>query len=259
MEGPMKNLFDPAGKVALVTGGTSGLGHAIAEAFLQNGVDVAVCSRHPESAPELAELAAAEGRRYLPVYCDITKEEDVEKMGDIIEKELGPVTMLVNSAGMNILKHAEDYDAESFNKVMSLNVLGTHNVSKMCGKRWMIPAHKGRIVNLSSAKAFLGTDRDYSRGQVDNAALVGGDHPALAAHLGQRHCADLRRDPHQRRPPVRPRILQLAGQAHPLRTSGHRQRYGRRSPLPLQRGLRVYHWCYPQSGWRRDLYAVISA
>ena len=97
MEGPMKNLFDPAGKVALVTGGTSGLGHAIAEAFLQNGVDVAVCSRHPESAPELAELAAAEGRRYLPVYCDITKEEDVEKMGDIIEKELGPVTMLVNS------------------------------------------------------------------------------------------------------------------------------------------------------------------
>ena len=116
----------------------------------------------PESAPELAELAAAEGRRYLPVYCDITKEEDVEKMGDIIEKELGPVTMLVNSAGMNILKHAEDYDAESFNKVMSLNVLGTHNVSKMCGKRWMIPAHKGRIVNLSSAKAFLGTDRDYT-------------------------------------------------------------------------------------------------
>ena len=162
MEGPMKNLFDPAGKVALVTGGTSGLGHAIAEAFLQNGVDVAVCSRHPESAPELAELAAAEGRRYLPVYCDITKEEDVEKMGDIIEKELGPVTMLVNSAGMNILKHAEDYDAESFNKVMSLNVLGTHNVSKMCGKRWMIPAHKGRIVNLSSANAFLGTDRDYT-------------------------------------------------------------------------------------------------
>ena len=57
MEGPMKNLFDPIGKVALVTGGTSGLGHAIAEAFLQNGVDVAVCSRHPESAPDLAELA----------------------------------------------------------------------------------------------------------------------------------------------------------------------------------------------------------
>ena len=172
--------------------------------------------------------------------------------------------MLVNSAGMNILKHAEDYDAESFNKVMSLNVLGTHNVSKMCGKRWMIPAHKGRIVNLSSAKAFLGTDRDYtaycaSKGAINmytaqlacEWAKFGISVNAIAPTFVV--------TPHQRRPSVRPRILQLAGQAHPLRTSGHRQRYGRRSPLPLQRGLRVYHWCYPQSGWRRDLYAVISA
>ena len=74
MEGTMKDLCVPAGRVALVTGGTSGLGHAIADAFLQNGVDVAVCSRHPESAPDLAGLAAAEGRRYLPVRCDITDE-----------------------------------------------------------------------------------------------------------------------------------------------------------------------------------------
>lgn len=162
MEGNMKHLFDFIGTTALVTGGTSGLGHAIAEAFLQNGVDVAVCSRHPESAEDLADLAKAEGRRYLPIYCDITDEASVEAMGDILEKEFGGVTMLVNSAGMNILKHAEDYDAASFNRVMNLNVTGTHIVSKLCAKRWMIPAHKGRIVNLSSAKAFLGTDRDYT-------------------------------------------------------------------------------------------------
>ncbi|PWM59453.1 MAG: 2-deoxy-D-gluconate 3-dehydrogenase [Subdoligranulum variabile] len=162
MEGSMKNLFVPAGKIALVTGGTSGLGHAIAEAFLQNGVDVAVCSRHPESAPDLAELAAAEGRRYLPVRCDITNEADVAALGDAVEQGLGPATLLVNSAGMNILKPAEDYDGDSFRKVMELNVTGMHLVSKMAAKRWMIPAHKGRIVNLSSAKAFLGTDRNYA-------------------------------------------------------------------------------------------------
>ncbi len=158
----MKDMFCPAGQIALVTGGTSGIGKSIAEAFLQNGVDVAVCSRHPGSAPELAELAAREGRRYLAVYCDITKEDDVEAMGQIVETQLGPATMLVNSAGMNILKHAEEYDQESFEKVMTLNVTGTHLVSKMAARRWMIPAHKGRIVNLSSAKAFLGTDRDYA-------------------------------------------------------------------------------------------------
>lgn len=162
MEGTMKDLFVPAGRVALVTGGTSGLGHAIAEAFLQNGVDVAVCSRHPESAPDLAELAAAEGRRYLPVRCDITDEADVAALGDAVEQGLGPATLVVNSAGMNILKPAEDYDAASFRKVMELNVTGMHLVSKMAAKRWMIPAHKGRIVNLSSAKAFLGTDRNYA-------------------------------------------------------------------------------------------------
>lgn len=162
MDRSMKNLFAPVGSAALITGGTSGLGHAIAEAFLQNGVDVAVCSRHPDSAPDLAELAAAEGRRYLPVYCDITSESGVEAMLDTVEKAFGPVLMLVNSAGMNILKHAEDYDADSFMTVMNLNVTGTHLVSKGAAKRWMIPARKGRVVNLSSAKAFLCADRDYA-------------------------------------------------------------------------------------------------
>ncbi len=162
MEGSMKDLFDFIGTAALITGGTSGLGHAMAEAFLQNGVDVAVCSRHPDAAPELEKLAAAEGRRYLPLYCDITDEASVEEMGERVEQAFGGVQMLINSAGMNILKHAEDFDAESFNRVLQLNVTGTHNVSKMCARRWMIPAHKGSIVNLSSAKAFLGTDRDYT-------------------------------------------------------------------------------------------------
>ncbi len=162
MSESMKNLFAPLGKTVLITGGTSGLGHAIAEAFLQNGVDVAVCSRHPDSAPDLAELAAAEGRRYLPVYCDVTDEAGVEKMLDTVGEAFGPVLMVVNSAGRNIHKPAEDYDGESFSKVLDLNVLGTHLVSKGAAKRWMIPAHKGRIVNLSSAKAFLCADRNYA-------------------------------------------------------------------------------------------------
>lgn len=162
MEGPMKDLLRPAGRVALITGGTSGLGHAIAEAFLQNGVDVAVCSRHPEDAPELGELAAAEGRRFLAAYCDVTDEKSVEALLDTVGEALGPVEMLVNSAGMNILKPAEDYDAESFDRVMDLNVRGTHLMCKNVAKRWMIPAGKGRIVNISSTKAFLCADRNYA-------------------------------------------------------------------------------------------------
>lgn len=162
MEKNMKNLFEPAGKIALVTGGTSGLGHAIAQAFLQNGVDVAVISRHPDNAGGLEKLAKEEGRRFIALKCDITEETQVEDTGEEIERNLGSITMLVNSAGMNILKPAEDYDISSFNKVLSLNISGMHLVSKMAAKRWMIPLSKGRIVNISSAKSFLGVDRDYA-------------------------------------------------------------------------------------------------
>lgn len=155
-------IFKPISNVALVTGGTSGIGHDIAANLLENGVDVAVCSRHPEAGADLAEIAAANGRKFLSVRCDITSEAEVDAMGDAIEAELGPALMLINSAGMNALKPAEDYDDATFSKVMDLNVNGTHIVSKMAAKRWMIPANKGRIVNLSSAKAFLGTDRNYA-------------------------------------------------------------------------------------------------
>ena len=158
----MKTPFAPVGRTALITGGTSGLGHAIAEMFLQNGIDVAVCSRHPESAPDLAELAAAEGRRYLAVRCDITDEADVQAMIDAVDEVFGPVLMVVNSAGMNILKPAEQYDAASFDRVMDLNVKGTHLVCAAAARKWMIPARKGRIVNLSSAKAYLCALSDYA-------------------------------------------------------------------------------------------------
>ena len=158
----MKTPFAPVGRTALITGGTSGLGHAIAEMFLQNGIDVAVCSRHPESAPDLAELAAAEGRRYLAVRCDITDEADVQAMIDAVDEAFGPVLMVVNSAGMNILKPAERYDAASFDRVMDLNVKGTHLVCAAAARKWMIPARKGRIVNLSSAKAYLCALSDYA-------------------------------------------------------------------------------------------------
>lgn len=157
----MKDMFLPAGSTALVTGGTSGLGHAIASAFLQNGIDTIVCSRHPEAGNDLADLAQQEDRRFLSVRCDITSESDVTDMLDAIDSNLGAVQILVNSAGMNILKPAEDYDADSFDKVLGLNLKGTHLVSKAVAKKWMIPANNGRIVNISSAKAFLGTDRDY--------------------------------------------------------------------------------------------------
>jgi len=78
-----------------------------------------------------------------------------------IEATLGPVDILVNCAGMNKLLPAEDYDEDSFDKVMGLNVKGTHLVTKAVGKKMMIPRQYGHIINISSVKGTLGTQQDY--------------------------------------------------------------------------------------------------
>lgn len=156
-----KNMFTLAGKKALIPGGTGGLGSAIARAFLQNGADVAVCVGHPEKAAQLEEEAEQAGRSFLSLRCDIRDRDDVAEMLDQVDKAFGRIDILVNSAGMNRLLPAEDYDEDTFDQVMDLNVNGIHTVTRAVGKRFMIPNRYGRILNLSSVKGFIGTKQDY--------------------------------------------------------------------------------------------------
>ncbi|MFT4005091.1 MAG: SDR family NAD(P)-dependent oxidoreductase, partial [Lacrimispora sp.] len=114
-----ENMFLLTGKTALVSGGTGGLGSAIARALLQRGAQVAVCGGHPEKAAFLEEEARQTGRQFLALRCDIRNREEVAKMLDEVEGTLGPVDILVNSAGMNHLQPAEDYEEEKFDQVMS--------------------------------------------------------------------------------------------------------------------------------------------
>ncbi|MDD3240925.1 MAG: SDR family oxidoreductase [Lachnospira sp.] len=155
------NFFSVKGKRALVTGGSSGLGKAIATALLQNGVSVAICSRDNSKAADLIEYAATNNFTLLPITCDIQNVSDVNTMMNLIEEKLGGLDILVNSAGMNKLIPAEDYDEETFNRVMGLNVTGLHLVTKAVGKRFMLPQNYGRIINISSVKSFIGTNTDY--------------------------------------------------------------------------------------------------
>ena len=156
-----QKLFSLAGKRALITGGTGGLGSQIAAAFLQNGADVAVCGGHPEKADPLGELAASLGRRFLALKCNITKPDEVTVMLDQIADSWGGLDILVNSAGINRLIRAEEYDDETFAQVMDLNLNGLHTVTREVGRRFMIPKNYGRIVNLSSVKSLIGTTENY--------------------------------------------------------------------------------------------------
>lgn len=156
-----QHLMDVSGKTALITGGTGGLGGAIAEALLQNGANIVVTGRDLQKAEWLKQEAMELGRDFLALQVDITDEAQVQEMVALLETQFGTVDILVNSAGMNILKKAEEYDGESWDKVFDLNVKGLHLVTSHIGKL-MIAQHYGKIINLSSAKSFLGVEQDYT-------------------------------------------------------------------------------------------------
>lgn len=142
-------LFSLKGKTALITGGTGGLGSEIAQAFLQAGAQVALVG-HVSKAGELKHSCRI-------FECNILDEDAINSM----MSELSSLDILVNCAGKNILLPAEDYDAASFYDVMNLNVNALHNVTREAGKRFMIPQKSGKIINLSSVKGIIGTDKDY--------------------------------------------------------------------------------------------------
>ena len=138
-------LFSLKNKNALITGGTGGLGSEIAAAFINAGAKVAVCGNHVEKA----------NSECLAVKCNINDEESVNNLMQVISDEFGTLDILVNCAGKNILKPAEDYDTSSFLDVMNLNVTALHAVTREAGKRFMIPQKSGKILSLSSVKIFV--------------------------------------------------------------------------------------------------------
>lgn len=149
------------GEYALVTGGSSGLGKAIATALMQNGIKVAICARNCDNATDLIQYAKDNNFTLLPIECDITDKTQVDNMINKIKNEFGNIDILVNSAGMNKLIPAKDYDCDTFNTVMGLNVTALHLVTKAIGSTFMLPNKHGRIINISSVKSFIGTDTDY--------------------------------------------------------------------------------------------------
>ena len=153
-------LFALNNKVALITGGTGGLGSEIAKAFMNSGSDIAVTG-HEAKAGEIINYASELGRRCLVIECDILSEQAINDLMNKISSEFGTLDILVNCAGKNILIPAEDYDSDSFMNVMNLNINALHNVTREAGKRFMIPNKSGKILNLSSVKSIIGTDKDY--------------------------------------------------------------------------------------------------
>ena len=151
----MSNLFDLSGRAAVVTGGTTGLGHAIALALAGAGADVAPTSRRIEQVNKTAGEIEALGRRALRMASDVQNRESLRALHDAVLKEFGKVDILVNAAGIGHKTPTLEADEAEWSRVIDTNLTGTLRACQIFGAT-MVRAGYGRIINIASLSSFVG-------------------------------------------------------------------------------------------------------
>ncbi len=150
-----EDLFDLTGKVALVTGGSRGLGYQIAMAFAAHGADVIVSSRKLDSCEAVAREIEGMGRRALAYACHMGHWRELDGLVEAAYAVFGRVDILVNNAGMSpSMPSSVDTSEEIFDKVMALNCKGPYRLSALIGSR-MAVGEGGSIINVSSVGSLI--------------------------------------------------------------------------------------------------------
>jgi NAD(P)-dependent dehydrogenase (short-subunit alcohol dehydrogenase family) len=151
----IRKLFDLSGRVAVVTGGSRGLGKEMVLAFAKAGADVVIASRKLPSCEELAkEVESTTGRRALPVACHVGEWGQVEELAERAYAEFGKVDVLVNNAGMSPLyDHVSNVTEALYDKVLDVNLKGPFRLTALVGTR-MVEAGRGSIIMVSSNGAM---------------------------------------------------------------------------------------------------------
>jgi NAD(P)-dependent dehydrogenase (short-subunit alcohol dehydrogenase family) len=151
-----QELFSLAGKTALVTGGSRGLGLQMAEALGEQGARIVLSARKQAELDEAVAHLKARGVDASAIAADLSKDEQVQPMVDEAIRRLGHIDILINNAGASWGAPAEDYPIEAWDKVMNLNIRSIFLVSQAVGKASMIPRRYGRIINISSIAGLAG-------------------------------------------------------------------------------------------------------
>ena len=152
----MKNYFDLTGRVAVVTGASTGLGLQRAKAFANQGANLVLLARRMNLLEENAKAINEEYRvEVLPVACDITITEQVVNAVNATMERFGRVDILVNNAGTGAVAPAEEITDEQFKHEMSIDLFGTFVCAREFGKK-MIEARFGRIINIASMYGLVG-------------------------------------------------------------------------------------------------------
>lgn len=166
------SLFDLTGRVALVTGASSGLGVTFAEALAAAGADVVLAARRVDRLEEVAERVRASGRRALPVACDVTEPDQVEAAVDAAVGEMGRIDVLVANAGAvpDGFSMPERIPHELFEQSIRVNLVGTWTTCQAVGRR-MLERGAGSIVVVSSYTGLAGVPHFPPAYQASKAAL----------------------------------------------------------------------------------------
>ena len=147
--------FDLSGKVALVTGGSRGLGREMVLAFARAGADVVITSRKLDNCREVAAEVEALGRKALPYACHVGHWDEIGPLVDAAYEAFGKVDILVNNAGMSPLAPSSaDTSEELFDKVVGVNFKGPFRLGALVGAR-MAAGDGGSIINVSSTGALM--------------------------------------------------------------------------------------------------------
>ncbi|MCC6457074.1 MAG: SDR family oxidoreductase [Caldilineaceae bacterium] len=143
------------GRVALVTGGTKGLGKSMAEGLAEAGASVAIISRHGSEATEVAAaIAAATGQKCQGYQCDVTVPEQVEALVAAVLADFGQVDILVNNAGINIRGAIDELTLEQFLEVQTINVTGPWLLCQALAGHFKERRY-GRVINMGSTLSII--------------------------------------------------------------------------------------------------------
>jgi NAD(P)-dependent dehydrogenase (short-subunit alcohol dehydrogenase family) len=158
------------GKVAIVTGASSGLGVAFAHGLAQAGADVAICARRADRLEQTREGVQAEGRRCLAIEADVTNVEDCARVVEQTVSELGRVDVLVNNAGVGTAVPATREPPEEFRKVIEVNLMGSYWMAQACARAM---TEGGSIVNIGSVLGSTTAGLPQAAYASSKAAIIG--------------------------------------------------------------------------------------
>ena len=185
MTRPLKQLFDLSGRVAIVTGGSRGLGEEMAEGLAEAGASLMLCARREQWLTPALESFRSRGYKIEGMICDVSDGTQVQAVVDKTMSAFGKIDILINNAGISWAAEPEAMPMDKWQKVIDTNLTGTFLFSQIAGRE-MLKAGSGSIINIASIAGMIGSvSTSHWAGYAASKAGIVGLTKELAATWGR--------------------------------------------------------------------------